>query len=151
MLMRYVSFAILLCALLAAACGGDGSPSAERLAAQEFYDAGQALTESDNWSPAILQYSQALAIDPTFALAYAGRGNAYYGRREYTKAIDDYTQALELDPDMAAIYYWFLGISHRALGNVEEAIVNLESARELAFRSERIQQIDSLLEDLRDQ
>jgi tetratricopeptide (TPR) repeat protein len=46
---------------------------------------------------AIKDYSQAIALDPTNALAYFNRGNVYDQQGEHDRAIADYTQAIKLD------------------------------------------------------
>ena len=48
--------------------------------------------------------SAAVALDPKFALAYNGRGNAYYGKGDLDHAIADYNQAITLDPKFALAY-----------------------------------------------
>src|SRR5689334_11763976 len=53
---------------------------------------------------AIVEYTQALALQPDSADAYQGRGLAYYGQGDVDRAIADFTQALALRPDAATIY-----------------------------------------------
>jgi tetratricopeptide (TPR) repeat protein len=48
---------------------------------------------------AILDYTNALKIDPTYAFAYSGRGAAYNNKKMYIQAIDDFTNALRINPN----------------------------------------------------
>ena len=51
-----------------------------------------------NREAAITDYSEAIKLDPTNALAYFNRGNAYDQLGEHDLAIADYTEAIKLDP-----------------------------------------------------
>jgi len=53
----------------------------------------------------ISDYTTAIKLDPSDAVAYVNRGAAYKALGEYNAAIDDYRSALRLDPDMASAYY----------------------------------------------
>jgi tetratricopeptide (TPR) repeat protein len=54
---------------------------------------------------AILDYTKAIEINPKYASAYYGRGNAWYTKGDYDKAILDYTKAIEINPRNADAYY----------------------------------------------
>ncbi|MDR1363285.1 MAG: tetratricopeptide repeat protein [Spirochaetaceae bacterium] len=46
------------------------------------------------YDKAITDYNRAVRLDPDFALAYNGRGNAYDGKGDYDRAIADCNQAV---------------------------------------------------------
>jgi tetratricopeptide (TPR) repeat protein len=46
-------------------------------------------------------YSQAIRLDPNYALAYFNRGYTYYYKGDYDRAIADYNQVIRLDPNLA--------------------------------------------------
>ena len=50
---------------------------------------------------AIADYTQAIALDPKYAVAYNNRGIAYCDKGDLDQAIADYTQAIALDPKYA--------------------------------------------------
>eukprot|EP01052_Picozoa_sp_SAG31_P026152 SAG31_NODE_2349_length_5893_cov_3.376251_4_plen_379_part_00 len=58
-------------------------------------------------SEAIAQYSDAILLDPTFALAYVGRGNVRLclpGSRQTAAASRDYQKAMHLQPTLASVH-----------------------------------------------
>jgi tetratricopeptide (TPR) repeat protein len=61
-------------------------------------------TAKGDLDSAIADYDQAIALDPKDAIAYNGRGNVYYDRKDYDGAIADYVQAIMLDPKLALAY-----------------------------------------------
>jgi tetratricopeptide (TPR) repeat protein len=62
--------------------------------------------------------------------AYANRGTAYFMKKEYDRAIVDYTEALALEPRLAPVYA-DRARAYRAIGDIEKAIGDEQSAREL--------------------
>ncbi|MCK4476554.1 MAG: tetratricopeptide repeat protein [Methanophagales archaeon] len=50
---------------------------------------------TDYHAKAVADFDTALALDPTYVLAYAGKGNAAYRNKEYAKAVEYFTKALE--------------------------------------------------------
>ena len=62
---------------------------------------------------AIVHYSTAIEIWPTYRDAFAGRGLAFFRKKEYEKAFSDYQTALKYDPNDAKVlsnmgYIYFL-------------------------------------------
>ena len=62
------------------------------------------------------RYSDAIRIDPGFALPYLNRGIAYYQKGEYDKANPDYSEIIRLNPDDADAYS-NRGNSYKKKGN----------------------------------
>jgi tetratricopeptide (TPR) repeat protein len=54
---------------------------------------------------ALTDYTQAIEIDPTNALAFCCRGVVYYRLGDKQDSIIDYNRAIELDPNLAIAYY----------------------------------------------
>ena len=57
-------------------------------------------------SEAIAQHSDAISLDPTFALAYVGRGNVRLslpGSQHTAAASRDYQKAMHLQPTLASV------------------------------------------------
>jgi tetratricopeptide (TPR) repeat protein len=81
-----------------------------------------------NYNQGLQLYTQAIEIDPSSALAYEGRGNAYFSLELYSQAIDDYTRALEIGSVNSQIYanrglaYQYLGEDDLAFSDLDEAI-----------------------------
>jgi len=53
-----------------------------------------------DFDPAATDFKQAIALDPYYAVAYAGRAAAYQAKGYYLLAIADYSQALRRDPNV---------------------------------------------------
>lgn len=86
---------------------------------------------------AIDQFTQAIEIDSSFALGYAGLGEAYWTKYELTEdsrwvqpALDNCQKAAGLDPDLAPVQI-ALGTVQAGTGNYEIALKNFRTAIEL--------------------
>jgi len=107
----------------------------------------QEFHKPENIRSAITEFDAALQIDPNYARAYAGRGEAYWlGFRESNntndwikKAADDCGKALAITHDIAEGHSC-LGDVYNAQGEYQEAVaefkkaVALDSSRDSAFR-----------------
>lgn len=82
---------------------------------------------SQNYSEAILNYNQSIAINPVDAEVYYNRGLAYIYLGEFQKAIADNNQVISLEPDNANAYH-NRGSAYGSLGNYEQAIADLDTA-----------------------
>jgi tetratricopeptide (TPR) repeat protein len=61
---------------------------------------GNAYYDKKDYDRAIADYSEALRLDPQFALAFYNRSLAYRDKGDKDRAIDDYVQAILLDPSL---------------------------------------------------
>ena len=80
---------------------------------------------------AIVDYDEAIRLQPDLAYAYNNRGAAYADLGRYAEAIVDYDEAIQLQPDLADAYN-NRGNAYYGLGQYEKAITDLETALELA-------------------
>jgi tetratricopeptide (TPR) repeat protein len=73
-------------------------------------------------------YAEALRLDPSNHLAFAGRGDAWYAQGEYVKAVKDYDEAIRLNPKSAwdrtnRGNAWYARMDYdRAIADYDEAI-----------------------------
>ena len=79
---------------------------------------------------AIVAFTKAIELDPSFAVAYSNRGWAYIELGQYEQAIADCNKAIELDPSLA-IAYSNRGWAYIELGQYEQAIADCTKAIEL--------------------
>ena len=68
-------------------------------AARAYLERGNAYVQKDNYSRAIDDYAQVIAINPKNSLAYHNRGCAYIALHNYDSAIIDLQHAVALDPE----------------------------------------------------
>ena len=78
---------------------------------------------------ALDDYSQAIRLQPDFALAFANRGFTYlFEKQDHERAIKDFDEALRLDPQFASVFYYRAvarsdkGEFRRAIGDFDQAI-----------------------------
>ena len=80
---------------------------------------------------AIAHVEQALMLDPNSADAHAVFAQILNGAGEPAEAVDMALQAMRLHPRYPGIYVFYLGWSHRLLGQYEEAIATLKESLRL--------------------
>lgn len=93
-------------------------------AAEQFYQAGNALAAQGRMSQAVLQYEQALALKPDFAEACSNLGNALAALGQSDRAIASFERALSIRPD-AQIHFNLAGVLE-GQGRVDQAIGHYE-------------------------
>ncbi len=99
-------------------------------ATDDFFDRALERQKAGDLAGAIVDYTQALALDPKNAQAYNNRGEARRHRGDVAGAIADFTRALELDPKHANTYY-NRGIARKQQGDLEGAIADYTWALKL--------------------
>jgi tetratricopeptide (TPR) repeat protein len=95
--------------------------------ASAYNNRGIAKSDLGNKEAAIIDYNQAIALNPKSAEAYANRGNAKSDLGNKEAAIIDYNQAIALNPKYAKAYY-NRGLVKYALGKNEAAIIDYDRA-----------------------
>ena len=76
------------------------------LKASKYTSEGSKLAELEKHREANKLYTQAIAIDPQFQLAYTGRAVSYYILKEDRLALKDLNKVIEINPkyDNAYLY-----------------------------------------------
>jgi len=75
------------------------------LATDAFFFRGIAYANLKDFDRAIVDYNQAIALDPEDADAFFNRGISYANLKNFDRAIADYSQAIELDPKDTAAFF----------------------------------------------
>src|SRR5690606_18641395 len=58
-----------------------------------------------NFSAALNDFTRAIKMEPTDAMAFQFRGNTYFKMKKYQEAIDDYDTSIKLDQQNAKLFY----------------------------------------------
>jgi tetratricopeptide (TPR) repeat protein len=88
--------------------------------ARQRYRAALDHLQNREFEKAVSVLSDALALDPRLAVAYAARASARFGLGKYREAADDYRAAIGLDQGLGTPLYG-LAECHRALGQTKDA------------------------------
>lgn len=107
----------------------------------EFYVRGlgymQRYESEESLDTAVSLFEKALEKDPSYALAYAGLGEAYWRKYRLTHqtelvdiALSHARRAIELDKSLAPVHVT-LGLIHREKGEYDKAIEEFERALEI--------------------
>ncbi|MFT3915648.1 MAG: hypothetical protein QM704_16495 [Anaeromyxobacteraceae bacterium] len=92
------------------------APAPKPQTAAQRYRAGVGLIGSRDYAGAVAELSEAIALDPRLAVAYAARASARFGLGKYREAADDYKASMGLDPGLATPLYG-LAECYRQLGD----------------------------------
>lgn len=107
-----------------ARASGFSSVAKRNKAAEQFYQAGNALAAQGRMSQAVLQYEQALGLKPDYAEACSNLGNALAALGQSDRAIASFERALSIRPD-AQIHFNLAGVLE-GQGRVDQAIGHYE-------------------------
>lgn len=91
-----------------------------------YYNLGLSFYDKGDLRNSILNYTQAVKLNPRSADAFYNRGVAYYDSKNYTAAISDYSQSIQISP--AADAYNNRGLCYEKLGNRTQAISDYRTA-----------------------
>jgi tetratricopeptide (TPR) repeat protein len=98
--------------------------------AQAYLLRGDHYSEIQEYDHAILDYDQAVRLNPEYAEAYNNRGYVYYWKGDAAHAIADYNQAIELRPNYAYAYN-NRGAAYMASGHPQQDILDFCQAIQL--------------------
>jgi tetratricopeptide (TPR) repeat protein len=99
-------------------------------AANSMYTA-KAKFESNDYSGAIEEFNRVIALDPSYALAYAYRGHAKVKLGNYADAIQDFNRAIELRPKFDVVYL-DRGCAKNFSGDYQGAMTDFTRAIEIS-------------------
>jgi len=92
-----------------------------------FYRRGNGYHEKGDYDRAILDYDQAIRLNPSHANAFSNRGVAYARKGDYDRAIQDYDEAIRLNPNHADAFS-NRGVAYGRKGDYDRAIQNYDEA-----------------------
>jgi tetratricopeptide (TPR) repeat protein len=127
------------------------------LKASALHHRGVGFLLQSNFDRAIVEFNEALRVDPTYKWSLNSRGNAWKGKGELDLAIADYNEAIRIDPNFAFTYNGRAAAWHekgeldRAIADYNE-VIRLDPSlaapynnRALAWRDKR--ELDRALAD----
>ncbi len=94
------------------------------------YSRGVSRYQQGDYQAAILDFNQAIQLNPQWADAFYNRGLAYGKVGQYQKAIEDYSAVLQINPNSAAVY-WNRANAYSKLEQYEQAIADYDLALKL--------------------
>jgi tetratricopeptide (TPR) repeat protein len=90
------------------------------------YNRGWSYAQNGEYDEAIVNFTEAIRLDPELADAYRDRGTCHAQKGEYDQAIADLTEAIRLDPEQALAYY-NRGGAKLGRGDYEGAIADYDA------------------------
>src|SRR5215469_116981 len=95
--------------------------------AANLFTQARSEADADQNDKAVADYTEAIRLNPDYAEAYNGRGQAYFKLRQFDKAISDYGDAIRIKPDFAEAYS-NRGFTYTRLGQFEKALADCSEA-----------------------
>ncbi len=114
-----------------------------------YFFRGISYYSKSDYKNAIVDFNQALKLEPNHAEGYYTRGSVYSTQGNYTQAIVDYNQALKLKPDYAEAYYK-KACAYSLKKEFKAAIENLRRAIDLYAKSREVAKTDSDFDNIRE-
>ena len=91
---------LLTAAFFLPACSSNTASKLEpALAAETFLNSGNAFYNKADFDRALMDYDQAILLNPQLAEAFNNRGYVYFIKGDMKAAVADFEAALKLDPD----------------------------------------------------
>lgn len=112
-------------------------PDFKRHSAIEHYNFGTVYERRGQYDKALISYERAIAKDPSYAPAYAGKGNAYLHLGNFTKARVAYEKALALDGRIVQALNNLAWLHTQTEGDLQVAESLAERALEICLESSR--------------
>jgi lipoprotein NlpI len=95
--------------------------------AAAYYDRGQSYYTKGDIERAIVDFGQAIRLDPKYAEAYSSRGAIYNNKGDYDSAIVDLNEAIRLNPK-SGFAYRKRGFAYKGNGDNVSAIADFNEA-----------------------
>ena len=103
----------------------------------------------EEYTDAVNSFTQVIKRLPDLAIAYKGRGGAYYYSERIDFAIEDLTVALSIDPNLGGAHM-YLGMIYRDQGDMVKAEEYLNTAVELIHPIRERWEMEVAIKTLRD-
>ncbi len=88
---------------------------------------GRAYRTKGDYDHAVVDYTEAIKIEPNYVLAYYSRGIAYFNKKDFDHAIADYTASLRLAPkDIIALQN--RGHAYQGMQDYDRAVADYSEA-----------------------
>lgn len=100
----------------------------------DYYTQGSAHYQKQDYDQALLDFTEALKIDPKHTKAYLDRGHIYFIKGDYQHAIDDFSKAIEIAPLNAQLWL-SRGSAYAALNQFHSAISDYSRGIEISPNS----------------
>lgn len=97
-----------------------------------YYNRGVQYSQQQNYTSAISDYTQSLALQPNYLNALFNRANAYENTNNVQAAFEDYNRYLIVDSTDGSVYYKIAYLNYRT-GNLTAAIADAEKSEQLNF------------------
>lgn len=91
---RIAAYLVSVCVLMTAACAGNPEERKQR-----YLSSGDAYFEQEQYAEAVIEYSNAVQIDPVFGEVREKRALAYARLGDHVNALQEYVRAADLQPD----------------------------------------------------
>jgi tetratricopeptide (TPR) repeat protein len=108
--------------------GSPPSPTQETV--EGHFGRGNDLFSEEHYEQAIIEYTNAIKLDPKLAGAYYNRGVTYSKKEQYELAIADYSKAMKVYPKYVDAYY-SRGLIYGKKGQYNLAITDFSKAIKL--------------------
>lgn len=95
---------------------------------------GLGYLRSKQWDKSIIDFSEAILVNPKNPFAFDNRGDAWRGKGNYDRALADYNEALQIEPTFTSSLL-NRGITYELMGDKVKARADYEAA--LAQKGDR--------------
>jgi tetratricopeptide (TPR) repeat protein len=102
-------------------------PPAPVVNGKEHYDKGRLFYEREDYDTALLEFTEAIRLNPHYAEAHYERGRVYHKQEDDDKAAASYTEAIRLNPRYAEAYNE-RGNAYRKKKDYDKAIADCTQA-----------------------
>lgn len=97
-----------------------------------YYIRGLMYEIIEDYKNAISDFTRAVDMYEDADGALFERGKVYYTLQNYKQALEDLNLVIERDSNSNGDYYYYRGLTHKALGNNEQATKDLQIALKMA-------------------
>jgi tetratricopeptide (TPR) repeat protein len=92
-----------------------------------LYNRGLSYENTEQYTQAMADFSQAVGLDPNYADAFDDRGNVYVWTGDHERALADYNRAIALKPN-TALFHNNRGYTYYKMSDLDRALTDLNRA-----------------------